>query len=288
MEKIGSQRIWSYFDETPRARPASNPAIRAGEGHAVKTYFELARKLAELQFLNREYVLLFRGQSKDYRSSKGNSTLKASLFRLNRGKLLTPTTLEARFVVLRRAERSLVRRYSAEKMLGFERLQRQRVLRWAILQHYEVCDTPLLDVTQSARIAASFASNGDATAEAFLFVLGVPNLSGAVTASSEASLQIVRLASACPPEAIRPHLQEGFLLGEYPEIPDYEQSARYRYYEMDFARRLIAKFRFDPKALWSSKNFPLVPRDALFPKQHRDRLLAVAEQVRDELSQTGT
>ncbi len=35
------------------------------------------------------------------------------------------------------------------------------MLRWAILQHYEVCRTPLLDVTQS--IAASFASmvNGD-------------------------------------------------------------------------------------------------------------------------------
>ena len=39
-----------------------------------------------------------------------------------------------------------------------DRLRRQRILRWSILQHYEICDTPLLDVTQSIRIAASFAS----------------------------------------------------------------------------------------------------------------------------------
>jgi len=51
------------------------------------------------------------------------------------------------------------------------------------------------------------------------------------TASSEAGLQVIRLSSACPPEAVRPHLQEGYLLGEYPEIADYEQNAHYDYYE---------------------------------------------------------
>jgi hypothetical protein len=66
--------------------------------------------------------------------------------------------------------------------------------------------------------------------EAFVFVLGVPNLSGAVTASSEANLQIVRLSSACPPEAVRPHLQEGYLLGECPAIADFEQNAHYSHY----------------------------------------------------------
>ena len=65
MEKIGNQRIWSYFDGTPKARPAANLAIRGGTGHDVKTYFELATKVAELQFRNREHVLLFRGQPAD-------------------------------------------------------------------------------------------------------------------------------------------------------------------------------------------------------------------------------
>jgi hypothetical protein len=183
---------------------------------------------------------------------------------------------------LREAEAKLVTRYTDERFLGFDRLRRHRILRWAILQHYEVCRTPLLDVTQSLRIAASFASI-DETSEAFLFVLGVPNLSGAVTASSEASLQIVRLSSACPPEAVRPHLQEGYLSGEYPEIVDFEQNAQYSYYEMDFGRRLVAKFRFDPKTLWSSANFVPASKEALYPKEHRDRLLALTQELQASL-----
>jgi hypothetical protein len=116
--------------------------------------------------------------------------------------------LRRRFDLLARAERELVRRYVDHGFLGRENLMRQQILRWSILQHYEVCRTPLLDVTHSLRIAASFASDG-AGDEAFIFVLGVPNLSGAVTASAEAGLQIVRLSSVCPPAAVRPHIQEG-------------------------------------------------------------------------------
>ena len=280
MEKIGNQKIWSFFDATS-ARAVANQTIRGGVGHRVLTYFELAKKVAELQFLNRDHVLLFRGQSKDHRTTKGNSTLKSQLFRLHGLKRPTPSVLEKRFAMLRKAENELVKRYVSERFLGFDRLKRHRVLRWAILQHYEVCPTPLLDVTQSLRVAASFASIGNDAREAFVFVLGVPNLSGAVTASSEASLQIVRLSSACPPEAVRPHLQEGYLLGEYPEIVDFEQNAKYRYYEMDFGRRLVAKFCFDPTSFWSSSNFLPASKDALYPTDKRDRLLNLTKEVAD-------
>jgi hypothetical protein len=283
MEKIGNSTIWSYFDRSTNASTATNHKIRGAMGHPVRTYFELAKKVAELQFRNREHVLLFRGQSADYRTSKGNSMLKASLFRLNGKKLPTPTLLTNRFARLRRAEDGLVERYTAHKFLGFDRLRRHRILRWAILQHYAVCDTPLLDVSSSLRIAASFATHGNDSEDAFLFVFGVPNLSGAVTASSESSLQIVRLSSACPPEAVRPHLQEGYLLGEYPEIADYGQNAHYKYFEMDFGRRLVAKFKFNPKTLWKSKNFPAVPEEALYPKGHRDQLLTLTEDLKTSL-----
>ena len=283
MDKIGDQKLWSYFDNSHGPRIAKNPAIRGGPGHTVKTYFELATKVAELQFRNREHVLLFRGQNTDHCTVKGNSTLKATLFRLDGAKRPTPSKLAARFAWLRKAEAGLVRRYTTEGYLGQERLKRHRILRWAILQHYEVCRTPLLDVTQSLRIAASFASRENHTSEAFVFALGVPNLSGAVTASSEANLQIVRLSSACPPEAVRPHLQEGYLLGEYPEIPDYEQGAQYPYFEMDFGRRLIAKFRFHPVDLWKSKNFTSAPEEALYPKETRDPLLNLTQSLRDSL-----
>jgi hypothetical protein len=285
VEKIDTRTVWSYFDEVERARPSSNHKIRQARGHPVSSYFQLAKKIAELQFLNRDHVLLFRGQTSDYLSTKGNSMLKASLFRLSSSRLPSQRLLEQRFSVLKQAEDLLVKRYTEERFQGFERLTRYRVIRWAILQHYDVCRTPLLDVTHSIRIAATFASRHNETSEGYVFVLGVPNLSGAVTASSEAGLQIIRLSSACPPEAVRPHLQEGYLLGEYPEIADYEQNAHYSYYEMDFGRRLIAKFRFNPApgSFWKSMNFPPAAEEALYPLEHRDRLLVLTQEIKTSL-----
>jgi hypothetical protein len=281
MDIIGGQKIWSYFDDAQKKiQSTSNYQVRHGQGYFVRTYFELAKKVAELQFLNREFVLLFRGQDKDYRTIKSNTTLKPMLFRLSGKKIPQQKDLERRFVTLRRAEQELVRRYDEANLLGADRLTRHRVLRWSILQHYEICKTPLLDVTHSLRVAASFASINQPS-EAFVFVLGVPNLSGAVTASSEAGLQVIRLSSACPPEAARPHLQEGYLLGEYPEIADFEQKAHYDYYEMDFARRLIAKFRFNPAAFWTD-NFESLPVGALYPNE-RDTLFTLTSSLKADL-----
>jgi len=288
MEKIGTQKIWSYFDEQSSSRPATNTAIRGGPGHEVASYFELAKKVAELQFLNRDHVLLFRGQGHDFRTTKNNSMLKSSIFRLNGKNLPSKGVLEKRFKILRGAEAELVARYTSEKLKGYDRVKRHRIIRWAILQHYEVCATPLLDVTHSLRIAASFASSGNDTEEAYLFAFGVPNLSGAVTASSEAGLQVIRLSSACPPDAVRPHIQEGYLLGEYPEITDFEQNAQYRYYEMDFGRRLMAKFRFNPTTFWKSENYPKASEEALYPNEHRDPLLRIADHIKEMISKETT
>ena len=113
-------------------------------------------------------------------------------------------------------------------------------------------------------------------------MLGVPNLSGAVTASAEAGLQIIRLASVCPPSALRPHIQEGYLLGEYPEIGNIAQKQHYRNYEIDFGRRLVAKFKFEPKSFWqASSDFALVGRSALYPAT--DPLLNLTNDVKAQI-----
>ncbi len=284
MKTIGQQKIKSYIDDETESGPASNKVIRASSGHPVKSYFELAKKVAELQFLNQEHVLLFRGQSLDYLTLKGSSMLKATLFRLSGSKVPTTRVFETRFKILSKAADHLIGLYSSNGFLGIKRLRRHRIIRWSILQHYEVCATPLLDVTRSLRIAASFASSCNQTNKAFVFVFGVPNLSGGVTASTEAGLQVIRLSSACPPAAVRPHMQEGYLLGEYPEISDVQKNARYSYYEMDFGRRLIAKFCFNPRTFWSSDNYTRVPDAALCPAEHRDPLLMIATEIRTKIS----
>jgi hypothetical protein len=48
---------------------------------------------------------------------------------------------------------------------------------------------------------------------------------------------------------------------------------------MDFGRRLVAKFAFDPTTFWSSSNFPLASEEALYPTEKRDRLLNLTKEV---------
>jgi len=138
--------------------------------------------------------------------------------------------------------------------------------------------------TRSA-IAASFASL-PARDEGFIFVLGVPNLSGGVTASNEAGVQIIRLSSACPPSAVRPHIQEGYLLGEYPELSGFEQKEFYQPYEIDFGLRLVAKFGFDPQSFWKRDTFPMVKKRELYPPPDVDPLFKLTLEVKQNLEST--
>lgn len=282
METIGTQKIWSFVDPGRKAAPTTCTKVRQGDAQGVVSFLDLAKKVAELQFMNPDFVLFFRGQSGDWRNKANNTSLKPTILRGKDSKNVpAEKVLSSRYDQLLDAEKKLVGHYRTGATPGSTRLRRQQILRWSILQHYEVCKTPLLDVTHSLRIAASFASQVPNN-EAFLFVLGVPNLSGAITASAEAGLQIIRLSSVCPPSAVRPHIQEGYLLGEYPEMAGLDQKQQYKHYEIDFGRRLIAKFKFDPEPFWqASPNFPKISKEALYPED--DPLLVLADSIKNQL-----
>lgn len=274
METIGSQKIWSFLSDEPEA--TSNTAVRKSRGLNVSNYLDLAQRVSTLQYLNRDFVLMFRGQDEDFTNQQGNTTLKAAIYR---GARVAGDEYPDRFNHLKRAEDLLELQYGEAGFRGMTRLRRQRILRWAILQHYEICPTPLLDVTHSLRIAASFASATNSRT-AFLYVLGLPTISGAITASAEAGLQVVRLSSVCPPEAMRPHIQEGYLLGEYPDMDRPEQKNLYRSYEIDFGLRLIAKFSFEPDAFWKNSHaFPSIPTEALYPSASNDPMNRIAQEI---------
>ena len=289
METIGQQQLWAFRHGISDAVSVKDRTFRKEKAHHVTSYLDLAKKVAELQFKNRDYVLLFRGQGGDFKNRQKFTTLKPSLFRPRAGDKQNPDsdTLITRFNRLRVAERHLMRQYANSRLVGVARLKRYQILRWAILQHYEVCPTPLLDVSQSLRVAASFASL-ESTDEAHIFVLGVPNISGAITASAEAGIQIIRLSSVCPPAALRPHLQEGYLLGEYPQMLGYDQKELYEHYEIDFGRRLVTKFRFKPTQFWeNSGSFPPVMRTALYPSESSDPLYRICVNVKRAIGTGG-
>ena len=59
MDTIGSGHLISFLDGAGLAQRVTNTDVRKDSGHLVHSYLELATKVAELQFMNRDHVLLF-------------------------------------------------------------------------------------------------------------------------------------------------------------------------------------------------------------------------------------
>ena len=120
----------------------------------IKNYRALVEHVARLAYANPDELLFFRGQDKDYQSKAGGSTLYPEIYR---GDSLPLQELNHRFDVLEGASRTLVDQFKKAKVDGHRELRHKKYIQWSILQHYEVVSTPLLDITQSLRVACSFA-----------------------------------------------------------------------------------------------------------------------------------
>lgn len=282
MEILGQEAIQTFLSNGWSDSPVSHQEIRSDEGFHVPNFRALVGCIAKLSFYNPRHMLLFRGQGCEYfnrSEGRGLTVLKPSIFRVVHGQPL-PLAMPQRYERLQEAERLLLSEWDQTGMEGYERITRNRIVRWAILQHYEICRTPLLDATHSLRVASSFASLDAKGKFAVLYVLAVPQLSGAITASADAGIQIVRLSGICPPLARRPHFQEGYLIGEYPEIPTINEKRYYEPVELDCCRRLLAKFRLELDGFWSDRDFPRLSREALFPDGEDQGLEDVADRLR--------
>jgi hypothetical protein len=274
--------IWSFIAGQRKIQKTKVSVVRRDRGQPVRTFAELVERVAQLSFRNPEFVLFYRGQARDFSNRAGASSLYPAIFRSHTS-YLKQAEVERRFQQLLHAEDLLSEQYDLE---GARRIRVHQILRWAILQHYEVCATPLLDVTQSLRVACSFAQQ-QTKIGALIYVLGLPQISGSVTASSEHGIQIIRLLSICPPSALRPHFQEGFLLGEYPTI-SFKTKAEYDRNEFDFGERLLCKIRLGPKASFWTKDFPVIPERALYPDARMDRLYRLAQLIKTQLQANST
>ena len=85
---------------------------------------------------------------------------------------------------------------------------------------------------------------------------------------------MLKLQSACPPEAERPHCQEGYLVGSIPHGP-----APYTYRPRDVALRLVAKFRIgQPEAFWEGVGNSRLSTSSLIPEE--DQIKDIVEEIR--------
>ncbi|HEU4790167.1 MAG TPA: FRG domain-containing protein [Flavobacterium sp.] len=240
----------------------------------INTFRELVEQIAKLSFLNKDYLLFFRGQKNDYRNKIKNSTFYPTIYR---GDYLTQQEVDYRFEKLNSASKFLVELFKEHKIEGHSELRRKRLIQWSILQHYEVTDTPLLDVTQSLRVACSFAQLYNDQKTAYIYVFGLPYFTNRISVNSEHDLINIRLLSISPPQALRPYFQEGYLVGTDDITNEYESKS-----EMDLNRRLIAKFEIPNNEKFWGKEFDKIPETALYPKN--DEIEIICKEIGEELT----
>ena len=244
----------SFRSSKPEDIARANPFL-------VSSFTDLLSQVAQLSYLNKDYLLFYRGQRNDYKNKVGASSFYPTIYR---SEGLSKESLILSFIRLSNAAAELCKILESEGIKGFEDVKRRQYVRWSILQHYEVCSTPLLDFTQSLITACSFAYLENNSAPAFVYVFAFPYVNNRISVNSEHDIVNVRLLSICPPEALRPYYQEGYLAATDELTWEYRNKN-----ELDFNRRLIAKFELpEAKQFWKNGFSPLT-RNQLYPKDDR-------------------
>ena len=246
--------------------PPASLAFRVG------TFSELVREVAVLSNVNFSQMLFFRGQVVDHQNKEGKTTLYPTIYR---GDPLQRAEVSARFEVLESAADQLVAVLALSLSHNKEDLRRRKFGCWAILQHYHVCLTPFLDITQSLHVACSFATHNNTNDYGYVYILGLPYSSSRIAMDAEDELVNVRLLSISPPEALRPHFQEGYVTATLDVTNDYDEKN-----ELDFNRRLIMKFQIPVARSFWGNGFGPIPWSQLFPDAY-DEVLSAVQALRE-------
>jgi hypothetical protein len=239
--------------------------IRATDPMQVNSYAELTDMVAKLAFFNRGHVLFFRGQPEEYCLGSEYPTIYPTMFRkiikgeATKKKLEETLDVEEEILKIKNHHRK-PRFHGAKSILESDHI------RWALLQHYEICDTPLIDVTQSLHVAASFAiKNKPKTKDAkgIIYVVALPWPSKNYHSNKEEGLYLVRLAGITPPQAKRPYRQEAYAAMSI----NVDKKPIDNIDVYDLTNRLVCKFEINNSPeFWSDAIKPL-PESFLAPKE---------------------
>lgn len=268
MRKITPELTEEISKHTTPETVAKDDAIE------VLDYKELRKHIAQLSYANKDCILFYRGQKDDYRNQKsGKSTFYPTMYR---GDRLDKDELKYRWEKLNKASEIFIKKLRSKYPSKTYIVKRKRIVQWSVLQHYEVTETPLIDVTQSLKVACSFAMLDNDNEYAYVYVFALPYYTNRISVNSEHYLTNVKLLSVAPPQALRPYYQEGFLIGEDEFSETYTNKD-----ELDLNNRLVAKFKFkNTKEFWGDSEKALT-REDLYPKD--DEIEALCKEVSNEL-----
>lgn len=247
--------------------PTTVSELRAADPCPVRSFTDLVRHTAQIAALRHDDLTFFRGQREDWRNRGGRTTVYASLYRPEPGR----TSLSAASLAARRARMDAgvaVIRRRADDLGRANPLWRYREYATALLQHYELCPTPMVDLTLSLHVAASFARGPDGLGAGVLLVFALPYPTETLSLYPRLGMSLARLQSLCPADARRPQFQEGWLVGRMPLTADKTP-------EDDLAHRLVAKYALPAGPAFWDGGFQPVPQAALLPTDDpfRDRLV---------------
>lgn len=237
----------------------------------INTFQDLIMEIAELSYKNPDVMLFYRGQSSNYIKTK-YTTLYPTIYRSNNEK-----DIRFEFEILEKATNNLLDQLEKNNDIDSDEMgeiKKIKLLQYSILQHYEVCKTPLLDVTQSLKVACSFAILNNENNIGYVYILGLPYITGRISVDSEDYITNVRLLSISCSASKRPFFQEGYLVQtEFTSDTDIEKG------ELDFNRRIVAVYEFENnKKFWGSEN--PINRESLYPKN--DIMEGICNKIKDE------
>jgi hypothetical protein len=257
-------------------KPIPIDEILSSKPKSVDTYDELVQDVAQILHRNKEYVVYYRGQAKDYRDKNNRTSILPSIYRKKDSPKLY---LKKNFKILNDKVDELRKliKSNSKRIAGSKLIDKHIEIAWAILQHYEVCDTPLLDITHSLHVACSFAFHKNPNETGVIYLLGMPWQTDSLGVNTFEELINMRLLSIMPPDAKRPYFQEGYLTGPFPR---YRLDDTNRIKHFDYAKRLIAKFEIPRiKDFWGA-GFEEIPNEKLF--QPNDELLNICRNLKDK------
>ncbi len=256
------------------AKPFRNEEIISSEPMTVQTYDELVGYVARILHYNRQFLIFYRGQGREYKNNEGHTTILPSIFRENKDK--KPRQLKGRFDILKQKSEELIKVFRSAKIpfAGTRMVNSYPEITWALLQHYEKCDTPLADLTHSLHVACSFAFDRNTGRTGIVYVLGMPWQTDAIGYNSYEELVNLRLLNVCPPSAMRPFFQEGYLAGPF---PNYKLDDPKRSNQFDFNRRLLGKFEIPITEDFWGEGFGRIRREKLY--QGEDKILMLLEPI---------
>lgn len=90
-----------------------------------------------------------------------------------RGERLDKHELKYRWEKLNIASEIFIKKLKSKYPSKTYIVKRKRIVQWSILQHYEVTETPLIDVTQSLKVACSFAVLDNDNEYAYIYALAL-------------------------------------------------------------------------------------------------------------------